>query len=44
MSYTQFNGWNIIPMPAKPVARQIDFSMTDSVGQTTSPYTRQSQL
>jgi hypothetical protein len=44
MAYTQFNGWNIIPMPAKPAPRQIDFGMSDSIGETVSPFTRQSQV
>jgi hypothetical protein len=44
MAYTTFNGWNIIPMPATPAARQIDFTIHDSVGETQSPFTMQSQV
>lgn len=44
MGYTTFNGWNIIPMPPKPAPRQIDFGISDSVGESVSPFTRQSQV
>jgi hypothetical protein len=41
---TSFNGWNIIALPPRPVPRQIDFSISDSVGENVSPFTRQSQV
>jgi hypothetical protein len=44
MAYAQFNGWNIVPMPSGPSAKQIDFSANDTVGETSSPFTRQSQI
>jgi hypothetical protein len=44
MSYTSFNGWNIIPMPDSPVLRQIDFTVEDAVASNESPYTRQAQF
>lgn len=44
MAYTTFNGWNIVPMPASPGERTIQFSMTDTVGETSSPWTKQSQV
>jgi hypothetical protein len=44
MAYKQFNGWNIVPMPAAPVPRQIDFGVFDSVGETQSPFTLWSQF
>lgn len=42
--YTQFNGWNIIPMPSTPSLRQVNFTANDSVGQTQSPFTMSSQV
>jgi hypothetical protein len=44
MSYTIFNGWNIVPMPTYPAPRQVTFRMCDSVGMTQSPWTMQSQV
>src|SRR5206468_10963905 len=44
MAYTQFNGWNIIPMPAAPAPRSVSFAANDSVGQTQSPFTLQTQV
>jgi hypothetical protein len=44
MAYTVFNSWNIIPLPPRPAPRQIDFGITDSIGESVSPFTRQSQV
>lgn len=44
MPYTQFNGWNVIPLPGTPAPRQITLSANDSVGMTQSPFTMQSQV
>lgn len=43
LPYVSFSGWQIVPMPAAPVPKQIDFSMNDTVGEVTSPFTFASQ-
>ncbi len=43
MAYATFNNWNIIPLPSVIAPRQIDFTATDSVSVTKSPFTMQSQ-
>jgi hypothetical protein len=35
--------WNLVPVPTSPPLRQIDFEINDSIGETMSPFTRQSQ-
>lgn len=44
MSYTQWNGRNLIPTPSSPAPRQIDFTMNESVAVNQSPFTLQSQV
>jgi hypothetical protein len=40
-----FNGWNIIAMPATPAAPQtIDFTATDIIALSVSPFTGQQQV
>jgi hypothetical protein len=43
MAYEMFNGWKIVPMPSSPKPSSIHFSMSDAVGETVSPFTRQTQ-
>ena len=43
MAYPQVLGRNLIPTPAGPAFKSITFTMNDSVGQVTSPFTMQSQ-
>lgn len=43
LPYATFNGWQIIPMPTHPAPREVDFSMSDTVGQVTSPFSLTSQ-
>jgi hypothetical protein len=44
MSYSTFNGVNVIPMPSTPAPRQVTFTMTDTVGMNQSPFTGQQQV
>jgi hypothetical protein len=44
MGYATFNGWSIIPMPTDPAPSQVQFAMSDSVGETRSPWTMQTQV
>jgi hypothetical protein len=39
-----FLGWTIVPMPATPVARTIDWTANDMVSVNTSPFTGQQQV
>lgn len=39
-----FNGWTIIPTPFSPGLRSVEFSIQDTVGQVTNPFTQQSQI
>lgn len=44
MSYATFNGWTIIPPPATPGFRSILLRMNDTVAETRSPFTGNSQV
>lgn len=44
MSYSTFNGWQVIPMPVTPLPMQLDFEITDSVSVATSPFTQATQM
>jgi hypothetical protein len=44
MAYATFNGWNIVPMPSSPAIRSVNFTLSDTVGEVSSPWTSQSQF
>jgi hypothetical protein len=44
MSYSAYNGWDIIPVPASPAPQAVTLKMNDAVAVVQSPFTMQTQV